>query len=75
MLGQPSARRADVPAVQPAAGHHVHRPDQLVRALRGDPISADIPLVMLTALAQDEHQLGGLLAGADRADFPLNGHC
>lgn len=39
---------------------------QLVRALRGDPASAGIPVVMLTALAQDANQLGGLLAGADR---------
>ncbi|MGZ3663503.1 MAG: response regulator [Ktedonobacterales bacterium] len=39
---------------------------QLVRALRGDPASATIPIVMLTALALDEHRLGGLLAGADQ---------
>lgn len=39
---------------------------QLVRALRGDPASAEIPIVMLTALAQEANQLGGMLAGADK---------
>ncbi|WIG58022.1 MAG: hypothetical protein OJF49_000767 [Ktedonobacterales bacterium] len=38
---------------------------QFVRALRGDPTSAGIPIVMLTALAQDFNQLAGFLAGAD----------
>jgi CheY-like chemotaxis protein len=38
---------------------------QLVHALRGDPASRDIPLVILTALAQDREQFIGLAAGAD----------
>lgn len=39
---------------------------QLVRALRGDPDTAFIPLVMLTALAQDKDAFTGLAAGADQ---------
>jgi CheY-like chemotaxis protein len=39
---------------------------QLAHALRGDPETVAIPLVMLTALAQEENQLAGLLSGADR---------
>jgi len=39
---------------------------QLVRAPRGDPQTADIPLILLTALAQDYERFAGLAAGSHR---------
>jgi DNA-binding response OmpR family regulator len=38
---------------------------QLVQALRGDARTADIPIVMMTALAQDTDRFTGLAVGAD----------
>lgn len=39
---------------------------QLVQALRGDKTSAAIPLIILTALAEDQARFVGLASGADR---------
>lgn len=38
---------------------------QLVRALRGDAESASTPLIILSALAQEQNQFAGLALGAD----------
>src|SRR6185437_7291106 len=39
---------------------------QLARALRGDTETASIPLIILSALAQEQEQFAGLAAGADQ---------
>src|SRR5271166_4897445 len=39
---------------------------QFIRAVRGDPSSRGIPIVVLTALPQDKDRFVGLASGADK---------
>ncbi len=39
---------------------------QFVQAMRGDPQTAAIPLIVLTALAQEANQFRGMALGADK---------
>ena len=39
---------------------------QFMQAVRGDPLMADTPIIVLTAMAQEQNQFKGMTIGADR---------